>query len=484
MFKRCLIGLAALVTLSALASCSRGPKPTSEPAQPPGPPPPTTAHIAPSVEALIDSALTDPYAYEKLGELCDEIGHRLTGSRGMERAIAWSQLSMYQAGFDSVWTEPVTVPLWTRGHEWARCTAPVEFDLTMTGLGLSDGTGPDGIEAEIMVVASYDELDARAAEAEGKIVLFDMPWEGYGSVVKYRTGGASAAARHGAVAVLVRSATGVSLGAAHTGMMQYADDAPRIPAAALTVEDAGRLRRLAEKGLKPRVHLYMEAINHGETTSYNVVGDIRGRELPEEIVLVAGHLDSWDVGTGAQDDGAGVVLALASARILLKQDLRPRRTVRVVHFTTEEYGAQGGKAYLEAHRSELDRHVLAIECDSGAFAPRGFSVQADSTVVEALALAAAQLARVAPDEWSVSKGGSGADIGAIVREGVVGAGHRVDTTHYFDVHHSGADTFEKVDPDHLAQNVAAIAGLIYTVAESPARPGSIPAGQNSSGGHR
>jgi carboxypeptidase Q len=438
--------------------------------------------MAPNLEALIDSALTDPYAYEKLAELCDEVGHRLTASPGMKRAIAWSQLSMWQAGFDSVWTEPVTVPYWTRGDEWARCTAPVEFDLDMIGLGLSDGTGPDGIEAEVMVVAGYDELDIRAAEVPGKIVLFDMPWEGYGSVAKYRVGCASAAAKYGAVAALVRSATGHSLGTTHTGMMLYAEDAPRIPTAALTVEDAGRLRRLAEKGLKPRVHLYMEATNHGETTSYNVVGDIRGRELPEEIVLAGGHLDSWDAGTGAQDDGAGVVLALASARILLKQDLRPRRTVRVVHFTSEEYGGQGGKAYLEAHREELARHVLAIESDSGAYAPRGFSVAADSSVVAAIAEAAGPLARVAPAEWSVHKGGSGADIGPIVREGVVGVGHRVDGSHYFDVHHSRADTFEKVDPENLARNVAAIAGLIYIVAESPARPGSLPAGPNSSGG--
>jgi len=267
-------------------------------------------------------------------------------------------------------------------------------------------------------------------------------------------------------------------------MMSYKEDAPRIPTAALSVEDAGRLHRLADKGLKPTVKLYMEAKNHGETTSYNVIGDIKGRELPDEIILVSGHLDSWDVGTGAQDDGAGVVLALASARILLKQDLRPRRTVRVVHFTAEEYGAPGGKAYLEAHRSELDRHVLAIESDSGAFAPRGFSIAADSVVVAELAEATAPLARVAPAEWSVHKGGSGADIGPIVREGVIGVGHRVDTTHYFDVHHSRADTFEKIDPDYLARNVAAIAGLIYLVAESPARPGSSPVGQLSSGGHR
>jgi carboxypeptidase Q len=483
MSQRALFILAALTAILGTTSCAKRPSPQTAPSQAPAVQPPATAHIAPNVQTLMDAAMDDGYAYEKLAELCDEVGHRLTASPGMKRAIAWSQLSMWQAGFDSVWTEPVTVPLWTRGNEWARCTAPVEFDLVMTGLGLSDGTGPDGIEAEVMVVADYEELDARAAEAAGKIVLFDMPWEGYGSVARYRSGGASAAARHGAVAALVRSATGNSLGAPHTGMMHYKDDAPRIPTAALNVEDAGRLRRLADKGLNPRVHLYMEAKNHGETTCYNVIGDIRGSELPEEIVLVSGHLDSWDVGTGAQDDGAGVVLALAAARILLKQDLRPRRTVRVVHFTAEEYGAPGGKAYLEAHRSELDRHVLAIESDSGAYAPRGFSVDADSLVVVDLAAACLPLARVAPDEWSVHKGGSGADIGAIVRAGVVGVGHRVDHSHYFDVHHSPADTFEKVDPDHLSRNVAAIAGLIYTVAESPARPGSIATGQISSGGH-
>jgi carboxypeptidase Q len=467
-----------LVVLLGLVSCSQAPDPKAVMPNIPPDHPVETATLA----ALIDSSLVDTYAYEKLAELCDEVGHRLTASPGMARAIAWSERSMREAGFDSVWTEPVTVPHWTRGNEWARCTAPVEFELDMMGLGLSDGTGPEGIEAEVMVVASYDELEARAEEVTGKIVLFDMPWEGYGSVATYRVGGASAAAGHGAVAALIRSATGLSLGAPHTGMMRYEDDVPRIPAASLTVEDAGRLRRLAEKGLKPRVHLYMEAANHGETTCYNVLGDIRGREIPEEIVLVSGHLDSWDAGTGAQDDGAGVVLALASARILLKHDLRPRRTVRVVHFTSEEYGAQGGRAYLAAHRSELDRHVLAIESDSGAYAPRGFSVDADSTVVADLARAAAPLARVAPDQWSVFKGGSGADIGAIVREGVVGVGHRVDTSHYFDVHHSRADTFEKVDPDHLARNVAAIAGLIYIVAESPARPGSLTTGPISPGG--
>ncbi len=452
--------------LLSLNACSQAPAPAST-----SPVAASSNESVPAasaeIHALLHAALADEYTYDKLGELCDTVGHRLTGSPGMKRAIEWSVRSMEEAGFDSVWTEPVTVPYWTRGVEWARCTSPLEFDLILSGMGLSDGTGPEGIEAEILAVRDFEELEARADEAEGKIVLFNPPWEGYGKTVRYRVGGASAAARHGAVAVLIRSVTGRSLGAPHTGMMHYDDDAPRIPIAALTVEDAGRLYRMAQRGLKPVVKLYMEATNHGETTSYNVIGDIRGRENPEEIVLLSGHLDSWDVGTCAQDDGAGVALSLGAAQLILQQGLHPRRTVRVVHYTCEEMGGVGGRAYLEAHRFELDNHILALESDAGSFAPLGFTVDADSLVIEHLSQMAAPLGRVAPGEWKIRKGGSGVDVGPIVRAGVPGVGHWVDTTHYFDVHHSLADTFEKIDPDLLARNVAVIAGLIFSVADDP-----------------
>jgi carboxypeptidase Q len=461
LFSRPCLLLSIFLPLAIFSGCATVPEPEIAPLVSPVP-------GSAQLEDLIDAALADTYTYDKLGELCDVIGPRLAGSPGMKKAIAWAERSMREAGFDSVWTEPVTVPHWTRGREWARCVAPVEFDLVMSGMGLSDGTGGKTIEAEIMAVRDFDELEARADEAAGKIVLFNPDWEGYGKTVQYRVNGASRAARHGAVAVLIRSVTGNSLGAPHTGMMHYAEDAPRIPIAALTVEDAGRLFRLCQREYKPVVQLYMEAENHGETTSYNVIGDIRGRETPQEIVLVSGHLDSWDVGPCAMDDGAGVALALGVGQLILKHDLRPRRTVRVVHYTCEEMGIQGGKAYLEAHRAELDRHVFALESDSGAFTPRGFSVDADSSVYAVVAGLAAPLARIAPDSWQVTRGGSGADIGPMVREGVPGAGHRVDTTHYFDVHHSRADTFEKVDPDLLARNLAAMAGLIHAVADNPA----------------
>ena len=451
-----------LALLLLLAGCAAAPHAPTIAAPPPVPP-----ALVPGLDTTTAAALADTYTYDKLGELSDVVGHRLVGSPGMKRAIEWSVRSMREAGFDSVWTEPVTVPHWTRGREWARCVAPVEFDLDLSGMGLSDGTGGQVLEAEILAVKDFDELEARAAEVPGKIVLFNPDWEGYGKTVQYRVHGASRAARHGAVAALIRSVTGVSLGAPHTGMMHYAEDAPRIPIAALTVEDAGRLFRMCRRGLRPVVQLSMEAQNHGTTTSYNVIGDIRGRQDPEEIVLVSGHLDSWDVGTCAMDDGAGCALALGVGQLLVQYGLRPLRTVRVVHYTCEEMGGHGGQAYKEAHAHELDRHILALESDSGSYTPRGFSIDADSTVVAVLAHRLEPLRPLSPREWQVQKGGSGVDVGPIVRAGVPGAGHRVDTSHYFDVHHSQADTFEKVDPEVLRRNLAAMAGLIWAVAEHP-----------------
>ena len=419
---------------------------------------------------LTERALSDTYAYDKLGELCDTIGSRLVGSPGLRRAVDWSVRSLQEAGFDSVWTEPVTVPHWRRGREWARCVTPYAFELEMTGLGLSVGTGPDhpdGLEAEVMAVRDFDELEARAAEVAGKIVVFYPDWEGYGRTVQYRVHGASRSAAHGAVACLVRSATGVSLGAAHTGMMVYAEDQPRIPTAALSVEDAARLYRMCRRGLQPRVRLFMEAENLGETTSYNVLGQIDGRDKPDEIVLLGAHLDSWDVGPCAQDDGAGVTLTMAAARLLAAPARRPRRSVRLVLFTAEELGGYGGRAYLAAHEQELDRHVLALESDAGSYFPLGFGVQADSTVVARIAELTAPLAALGDERWRVQAGGSGVDIGPIVGRGVTGVGHRVDTAHYFDIHHSRADSFEKVDPELMARNTAVIAGLIQAVADHP-----------------
>ncbi len=426
-----------------------------------------TAMTDSDLNRLVEAGLKDTYAYDLLGELCDTVGPRLTGSPGLENALVWAQKAMWAAGCDSVWLEPVTVPHWTRGHEWGRVLSPVPFDLDLCAMGLSDGTGGGEIEAEILAVRDFDELERRGAEAAGKIVLFNPPWDGYGKTVRYRTGGASAAAKHGAVACLIRSVTDNSLGAPHTGMMRYAKDTPHIPIAAVTVENAARLYRMCQRGMKPVVRLHLEANNHPDITSYNVIGDIQGSELPEQIILVSGHLDSWDLAPAAHDDGAGVALALASARLLLQQGERPRRTIRVVFYTCEEMGGYGGRAYLEAHRQELGRHVLVVESDSGGFAPRGFSVQSDSTVVARVAALAAPLARLAPEHWSVQAGHSGVDVGPLAKAGIPGVGHRVDGSGYFALHHSRADTYDKVDPQAMAANTAAIAGLIHAVDQLP-----------------
>ena len=449
--------------LVACAGTPDGPSTPPDPARTADPPPPPYSD-------LVALALDDTYAHDKLGELCDTVGPRLVGTTGMQQAVDWSVRTLQDAGFDSVWTEAVTVPHWRRGREWARCVTPYAFELEMTGLGLSVGTGrdhPDGLEAEVLAVRDFDELEARATDVAGKIVVFYPDWEGYGRTVQYRVHGASRAAAHGAVACLVRSATGTSLGTAHTGMMVYAEDQPRIPTAALSVEDAARLYRMCRRGLRPRVRLFMEAENLGETTCYNVLGQIEGSRRPKEIVLLGAHLDSWDVGPCAQDDGAGVTLTLAAARLLTAPDYRPQRSVRLVLFTAEELGGYGGRAYLAAHEHELDRHVLALESDAGSYFPLGFSVQADSTVVDRIAELAAPLAALGDERWSVQAGGSGVDIGPIVRRGVPGVGHRVDTVHYFDVHHSRADTFEKVDAGLTARNTAVIVGLIQAVADHP-----------------
>lgn len=410
------------------------------------------------------AADTTTFAWHALTDLCDLVGGRVAGSPEMARAVDWAVATLRAAGFDSVWTEPVTVPVWRRGREWARCTAPFEFDLHACALGLSDGTGPDGLEAELLVVSSFDELELRGEEARGRIVLFDEPWEDYGRTVQYRSRGASAAARHGAVACLIRSVTPYSLGTVHTGMMRYADDAPRIPAAALTPEDAARLHRLFDRGLRPRVRLYLEARNLGDGPCANVVADVRGATKPNEIVLLGAHLDSWDLGAGAHDDGAGCAMMMAAAREVLRGG-RPARTVRVVLYTAEEIGIYGGRAYRDAHRAEIDRHVAALESDSGAFAPEGFTVAGDSLAVVRVAALAAPLAGLGAA--SVTAGGSGADISPLVELGVPGIGHRVDSKAYFHYHHSTADHLDKVDPALLNRNVAALAGLARALADDP-----------------
>ena len=385
-------------------------------------------------------------------------------------AIAWAAEAMRADGLDRVWTDSLTVPHWIRGEEKAEVLAPRRFPLPILGLGGSVGTPGDGITAPLLTVTSFEELEERADEAAGRIVLFASAWEGYGKTVRYRSRGAVHAARHGAVGCLIRSVTPRSLETLHTGVMRYdeGDTIARIPCAAVSVENAALLLDMDRRGLDVVVSMSMGARTEADAPSANVLGELTGRASPEEVVVLGAHLDSWDVGTCAHDDGGGCVIVMEAVRLLKESGMRPRRSIRVVLYADEEMTQQGGRDYARRYADELPRHFAALECDAGAYAPAGFGVRGDSTMVARVRELARPLAALGAD--TVEAGWSGVDISFIVEQGVPGVGHRVHGEHYFDIHHSPADTFDKIDADDLAANVAAVAALAYALAEDPDLP--------------
>jgi hypothetical protein len=423
-----------------------------------------------SASKLIDASLADQGGMEKLSYLCDRIGNRLSGSPALERAIAWAAAQMKADGLSNVVTPRVKVPHWVRGNESASLLEPVNKSLTILGLGGSIATPKRGITAEVVPVSSFEDLDKKGrAIIEGKIVLFNVPFEGYNRTVVYRTTGPSRAARLGAVAALVRSVTPVSLQSPHTGALEYADGFPKIPAAAVTIEDALLIQRLVDAGGPVVAHLEMEAHMLPDADSANVIGEIPGRERPDEIVVIGGHLDSWDVGAGAQDDGSGCITALEAAHIIHALGLQPRRTLRVVFWTNEENGGAGGEAYHVWAGDTIKNHVAAIEMDGGAEKPIGFGLSANGDLQALLARVreiGALLDRI--DAGSIQPGGGGADIGPIMVDGVPGLALRTVGTHYFDWHHSRADTVDKVKLEDLRANIAAMAVMAYALADMPA----------------
>jgi carboxypeptidase Q len=421
---------------------------------------------------LIGEALGSTFAWDRLAVLTDTIGHRLSGSPALDRAIQWAVAEMTRDGLENVHTERVMVPRWVRGSESAEIVEPARHQIVMLGLGDSVGTPPgsDGVQADVLVVHSFEELDANARAARGRIVLFNIPFTNYGETVRFRSMGPSRAARHGAVAVLVRSIGPSGLRTPHTGALQYAPDAPKIPAAAITTEDADRLQRMANRGARVVVRLKMEAHVEADAPSANVVGEIRGREKPDEIVVVSGHLDSWDVGAGATDDGGGCVVTWEALRIMKKLNLRPRRTVRVVLWTNEENGGRGGLAYRDQHRAELAKHVLMLESDGGVFRPLGFGFSGSDAARETVRTIATLLTGIAADQ--VNPGGGGADIGPSMQEAhVPGMSLDVEGSKYFLIHHTPADTIDKIDPVEMAKCAAAVAVMAYVVADMPQRLG-------------
>lgn len=457
--------LALGVGCAAAAGLLRGMSPaTAAPAIPP--------EIRRVAESLRESAFAGSRASEWVRSLIDTAGPRLSGSSGDKAAIAWGLATLKALGFTNVHAEKVMAPHWERGVETGEVTAPHPHKLFLAALGGSVGTPAAGLEAEVIEVGSLDELAAKKeGEVRGKIVFFNKRMRrtadgaGYGETVPVRSKGASAAAALGAVGVLIRSVGTDSNRTPHTGSLKYEDGVAKIPAAALSNPDADLLERLDREG-KVRVHFTLGCRDLGLSETANVIGDLPGRGKPEEIVLLAGHRDSWDLGEGAIDDGAGLGVVIEAARLIGALREHPRRTIRVILVANEENGLAGGKAYEAEHAAELPRHVAALESDLGAGRPIGFAWNAGPSAEPLVREIAALLQPLGGNNVS-STGAGGADISRLVLAGVPLFTVRQDASRYFDWHHTANDTFDKIVPEELDSVTAAVAVFAYVAASVP-----------------
>jgi carboxypeptidase Q len=412
---------------------------------------------------IISKSLSDSTAYNRLGYMCDTFGPRLSGSKNLENAINWILKEMNSDGLENVRGEKVAVPTWIRGKESATLLSPFKKELSMLGLGGSIATPRGGLKAEVIVVNDWDELESRSNEVPGKIVLFNAPFTSYGETVAYRYSGASAAAKHGAVASLIRSIGPWSMNTPHTGVMAYNDDVQKTPHAALTMEDAMMLSRIHDRGNKIIVKLDMNARMVADRWSRNVLGEIKGSMYPDEVVVVGGHIDSWDVGQGAHDDGGACIASWEAIRLIKELGLKPKRTIRCVMWTNEENGGKGNKGYRDMHMDEMDKHVLAIESDGGVFSPKGFGFSGSNSAREIVEEIHELMKPIGAN--TISEGGRAADVAPLNDEGVPVMSLKVDGSKYFWYHHTNADTFDKVDFNEFNRCIAAMAIMAYVVAD-------------------
>lgn len=473
---RVLLVLAPLLLSAAVGAWSQTPQPKSPATAPAAV---FSTELRDQLQALRDAALTSDYAWHQLEHLTENIGPRPAGSPQAQAAAEYVAAEMRKLGLE-VRLEPAQVSHWIRGEERAQL---VEYPgrvpdtsqrIILTTLSGSSATAAEGITADVVVVHSFDELTALGREkVAGKIVLFNVPYderkavagmafEAYGEAVIYRGNGAKAAAEVGAVASLIRSVGGADYRLPHTGFSTPAG----IPAAALAAEDADLIERLAAQG-RVRMHLTLTPQTLPDVTGYNVVADLKGSEHPEQIVVVSGHLDSWDLGRGAIDDGAGVVISMAAAELLQRLHIRPRRTLRVIAWMDEENGGGGNAAYAKAHAAELPNHIAAIESDAGAGHPLGFYMKMPPAAVARLRPLVDILRPVGSSVFRTADRSPGSDIAPLVEAGVPGIGIIQDGRKYFDYHHSAADTLDKVDPRDLRENAAAMVLMGYVLAALP-----------------
>ncbi|WP_141453934.1 M20/M25/M40 family metallo-hydrolase [Pseudoxanthomonas sp. z9] len=425
---------------------------------------------------LREQALADDTGWKVVESLTTEVGPRLAGSEADARAVAWATAKFKALGFDKVWTEPVTFPKWERRSEHASVLGTHPQPLTVTALGGSPG---GTVEAEIVRFADLAALEAAPADSlKGKIAFVDYQMKADRSGSDYRNGGAirsrgpSAAIRKGAIGYLMRSAGTDNHRVAHTGITRFDDGLTPVPSASLTIPDADQLARLLARG-PVKVRMALDCGWDGEATSYNVIGEITGRSLPREVVVIGGHLDSWDLGTGAIDDGAGVALTMAAGHLIGQLKQAPKRTIRVVAFANEEQGLYGGRAYAEKHAADVRLHQIGAESDFGAGRIYAFNTSAPDYARDATRQIAEALAPLGI-EYQADKGGPGPDISPFAAQGLAWGWLAQDGTDYFNLHHTADDTLDKIDPKALAQNVAAYTVFAYLAAEAEGGFGSEP----------
>ena len=421
---------------------------------------------------LAEKASINSGAMEIVRDLTTDIGPRLAGSEGEKRAAAWAKQRFEQLGFDKVWVESFPIEHgWARGIETGEIVSPSPQRLVLTALGDSVATPPEGITADIALFKTYDEfISAPTNSLVGKIVVVTQPMarakdgRGYGEINKMRNRGPAEAAQRGAVAYLLRSLATDNHRMAHAGHTSFPEDGPRIPAAALSVPDAEQLERLAAKGGPVHIKLVLTPRNLGPVTSQNVIAEIKGREKPEEIVLLGAHLDSWDLGTGALDDGAGVGIVVAAAKLIRDLPQRPKRTIRVVLYGAEEPGLLGGNAYANAHKAEIDKYIVVAEPDEGQGPVYAFQTgvaNPDEPSLQRIRAALEPLGIATGD--NKSKGSS--DVEPLSALGVPAVTLELDAEDYFDFHHTADDTFDKLKPERMNQTTAAYAVFAYLAAE-------------------
>lgn len=427
----------------------------------------TLSLVGQQSQSLIDAALNGTQGYDITESLTTEVGPRLAGTEAEARARDWAVAKFKEIGLENVRIEPFKIPGWERGVETASIVAPFPQDLVITSLGYSVATPLNGIEAEVVYFPELDALQKTDQDLTGKIVFISGLMEkapdgaGYGPAGMKRRIGASEAAKHGAVAVLIRSVGTSSHRFPHTGGMRYAPDVPKIPIAAMSGPDADQMERVFERGETVIVKMTLTPIDTGGRPSGNVIGEIVGTDTPEEIVLISGHLDSWDLGTGAIDDGAGIGISAGAAKVIIDSGLQPKRTIRVVAYGAEEIGLLGGFAYRDQHEADLGKHVMATESDFGAVAPYEIHYNAEAGKDDMQMLS--DLLGIPLIEKKTT---GGPDIGPIQARGVPAMRLQQDGTDYFDLHHTPDDTFDKIDPDEMAKNTAAFAAMSWITANS------------------